>query len=341
MLSHYDERRDPMARRRWRKTDVGREPTDFGWNASVEDNCRHLVRLAVYEDLGRGQDWTTLALVPHGRTGTADVVARQAGIVAGRPVLDVAWDEVDVDVESQWYVDDGDTISTGEALVTLTGPARDLITCERLMLNLLGRLCGIATTTHRFVQAAQGTGARVLDTRKTTPGWRALEKYAVRCGGGTSHRHGLFDGILIKDNHLAVMGQPCANERQSPAEAVRKARRFLAEASDQATELGPGPLPIEVEIDHLEELSDVLDARPDIVLLDNFAAEDLVRAVKQRDQVAPGVQLEASGGIDRETVARIARTGVDRISIGALTHSASWLDVGLDWRTNEIAGGGR
>ncbi len=313
---------------------MGREPANLGWNASVEDNCRHLVRLAVYEDLGRGQDWTTLALVAHDQTGMAEVVAREAGIVAGLPALDVALDEVDAPVESRWHVHDGDPIAAGQSLVTLTGPARDLLTCERLMLNLLGRLCGIATTTRSFVRAAQGTHARILDTRKTTPGWRALEKYAVRCGGGSNHRHGLFDGILIKDNHLAVVRSANTGQRSTPAEAVRQARRFLADTAAQAAELGPGSLTIEVEIDRLDQLPDVLDARPDIVLLDNFTPKDLVHAVDQRDKAAPSVQLEASGGIDRENVARVARTGVDRVSIGAITHSAAWLDLGLDWQND-------
>lgn len=312
-----------------------RQPTNYDWDASVEDTCRHLVRLAVYEDLGRGQDWTTLALVARDRTGTAEVVAREAGVVAGLPALDVALDEMDAPVQSRRHVHDGDAISAGQLLVTLSGPARDLLTCERLMLNLLGRLCGIATMTRSFVHAVQGRRCRILDTRKTTPGWRALEKYAVRCGGGTNHRQGLFDGVLIKDNHLAVIQHAIAGQRSVPAEAVRQARRFLADAAAEAGELGPGRLSIEIEVDDLEPLPDVLDARPDIVLLDNFTAVQLVEAVNQRDRIAPSVQLEASGGIDRQSVGRIADTGVDRISVGALTHSAVWLDVGLDWRNDD------
>jgi nicotinate-nucleotide pyrophosphorylase (carboxylating) len=201
-----------------------------------------------------------------------------------------------------------------------------LLTCERLVLNLLGRLSGIASLTRQYVKAIAGTKARIYDTRKTTPGWRRLEKYAVRCGGGFNHRLGLFDAVLIKDNHL-VVGAEARGEQFTPAEAVRRARQFLASAFPER----PDPMIVEVEVDTLDQLREVLSAQPDLVLLDNMSLGDLRAAVALRDSEAPSVQLEASGGVRLETVAEIARTGVDRISAGALTHSAAWLDIGLDW----------
>jgi nicotinate-nucleotide pyrophosphorylase (carboxylating) len=200
-----------------------------------------------------------------------------------------------------------------------------MLTCERPMLNLLGRLSGIATLTRQYVRKIEGTRARIYDTRKTTPGWRRLEKYAVRCGGGYNHRTGLYDAILIKDNHLALASE----ENVSPADAVRKARDFLAQ-------LGPenlaGDMLVEVEVDRVQQIDDVLSARPDIVLLDNMTLDQLRAAVARRDLLAPGIELEASGGVTLETVRGIALTGVERISVGGLTHAARWLDVALDWR---------
>jgi nicotinate-nucleotide pyrophosphorylase (carboxylating) len=191
-------------------------------------------------------------------------------------------------------------------------------------LNLLGRLSGIATLTREFVRRVEGTKARIYDTRKTTPGWRRLEKYAVRCGGGHNHRTGLFDAILIKDNHLAF----AAGSDLSPAVAVRAAREFVRQMD--AEHLDKGML-IEIEVDRLEQLGDVLAAAPDIVLLDNMATDQLRTAVAQRNEIAPGVELEASGGVSLDTVREIALTGVDRISAGSLTHSARCLDLALDW----------
>jgi nicotinate-nucleotide pyrophosphorylase (carboxylating) len=191
-----------------------------------------------------------------------------------------------------------------------------------LLLNLVGRLSGVATLTRRFVDAVQGTPARIYDTRKTTPGWRRLEKYAVKCGGGCTHRTGLFDAVLIKDNHLAWM-------QLRPGDAVRRAREFL-----RATLRDPAQaetMLLEVEVDTLEQLEDALPAGPDIVLLDNMSLEQLRAAVARRNAVDPGIELEASGGVNLRTVRGIAETGVERISVGALTHSAVSLDVALDW----------
>ncbi len=197
------------------------------------------------------------------------------------------------------------------------------------MLNLLGRLSGIATLTSQYVEAVAGTGAQIYDTRKTTPGWRRLEKYAVRCGGGHNHRTGLFDAVLIKDNHLALGSRSTGKDatRFTPAEAVRRARRFI-ERSGLPT---ANSTIVEIEVDTLEQLVEVLPAAPDIVLLDNMTPQQLRQAVATRDKIDRSIQLEASGGVNLDSVAAIAASGVDRISVGALTHSAVSLDLGLDW----------
>jgi nicotinate-nucleotide pyrophosphorylase (carboxylating) len=204
-----------------------------------------------------------------------------------------------------------------------------MLTCERPMLNLLGRLSGIATLAKEYIRRVEGTGARIYDTRKTTPGWRRLEKYAVRSGGGCNHRTGLFDGILIKDNHLAL----AADKNLTPAEAVRRARDFIGQMTpENFPGLDAANLIVEVEVDRLELLEDVLAAGPDIVLLDNMSTDQLTAAVARRNSLTPNIELEASGGVTLETVRSIALTGVERISVGALTHSACALDVALDWR---------
>ncbi|HEY2412634.1 MAG TPA: carboxylating nicotinate-nucleotide diphosphorylase, partial [Pirellulaceae bacterium] len=204
---------------------------------------------------------------------------------------------------------------------------------ERIVLNVLGRLSGIATLTRQYVDAVAGTKARIYDTRKTTPGWRRLEKYAVHCGGGHNHRTGLFDAILIKDNHLALGREEGGASAFSPAEAVRTARDFLAQqiAGDVPRGAPDPAMMVEVEVDSLEQLRQVLPEKPDIVLLDNMDIDQLREAVKIRDSGESNAELEASGGINLQTVAAVAATGVERISSGALTHSAVSLDVGLDW----------
>jgi len=307
---------------------VGKEFRQTEWDALVEEDCRQIVRLAVREDLERMFDWTTLALVPTGVMGHAAVVARTPGIICGLRAAQLALGEMDQSVEWTSVVDDGAAITAGQTVATISGPARSLLSAERILLNLIGRLSGIATLTRRYVDAVAGTRARIYDTRKTTPGWRRLEKYAVRSGGGCNHRTGLFDAILIKDNHLALAAA-LGESRLTPGDAVKKAREFVAlMASGQGTE----PLIVEVEVDSLTQLDDVLPAGPDIVLLDNMSLEHLREAMKRRDAQAPAVELEASGGVNLQSVAAIAATGVDRISSGALTHSAVALDVGLDWR---------
>ena len=308
------------------------------WDDAIVDDCRQLIRLAVREDLDRWHDWTTVALVREGSHGKARMVARQRGVIAGLAAARVVLDEYDPRIEWLGIALDGKKVEPGQAVAQLAGPARSLLTVERPLLNLIGHLSGIATLTRTYVDAVEGTPVRVYDTRKTTPGWRRLEKYAVRCGGGTNHRLGLFDAVLIKDNHLAFCATfpstteapavPTIGAGVTPAQAVAKVREFLHDLGPDDPRSG---LIVEVEVDTLEQLDQVLPAGPDMVLLDNMSPSELREAVARRDAAYPGVQLEASGGIDLSTIGEIARTGVERISVGALTHSAKWFDVGLDW----------
>jgi nicotinate-nucleotide pyrophosphorylase (carboxylating) len=304
------------------------------WDELVADECRRLVRAAVLEDLDRGQDWTTVSLVPMEQIGRAKLIIRQAGVIAGLPAVQMVIDEMDRRLQFQPLAIGGKNcegmfVEPGTTLGEIEGPARSLLTAERLMLNFVGRLSGIATLTHQFVQTISGTNARIYDTRKTTPGWRRLEKYAVRQGGGQNHRTGLFDSILIKDNHLALGSAGVGSKPFSAAGAVRQARQFIEEnfpAEDPRRQMI-----VEVEVDSLAQLEQVLPERPDIVLLDNMSLNDLRRAVEMRNRLGPQVELEASGGVTLATVKSIAETGVERISAGALTHSAISLDVALDW----------
>jgi nicotinate-nucleotide pyrophosphorylase (carboxylating) len=299
------------------------------WDALVEDECRRLVRAAVLEDLDRGQDWTTVALVPMEASGRATVAARQAGVIAGIPAAQIVIDEMDRRIRIEPLFAEGQAVEPGTAIVRLQGPARSLLTVERTLLNFVGRLSGIATLTRQFAEAIHGAKARLYDTRKTTPGWRRLEKYAVRQGGGCNHRTGLFDALLIKDNHVALAAALEGAAQLSPAELVRRARIFLE--SNFAAGDPLRDMIVEIEVDSLAQLEDVLPEGPDLVLLDNMELGELRRAVELRNSTAPNVQLEASGGITLATIGAIAATGVDRISAGALTHSAISLNVAMDW----------
>jgi nicotinate-nucleotide pyrophosphorylase (carboxylating) len=269
-----------------------------------------VVRGALAEDLSGGVDVTTAATVQAGQRATGDFVARADGVVAGLPVVEAVLAVVgDGAVTVGGTVADGDRVRTGDVLLTATGPTRDLLTAERTALNLLCHLSGVATLTRRWVDAVAGTSAAVRDTRKTTPGLRALEKYAVRCGGGVNHRMSLSDAALVKDNHVVAAGGV------APAFAAVRAR-------------WPG-LPVEVEVDSLDELDEVLAAGADLVLLDNMPP-DLLRAAVAR--TAGRARLEASGGLTLDAAASVAGTGVDYLSVGALTHSAPVLDIALDLR---------
>ncbi len=294
----------------------------FEWAPSVDTDCRAIIRLAVAEDFNEQQDWTTVALVPENRAGAANVVTREAGVAAGMPAIAAVIEVMSAKLTAEILVSDGEAVAKGTTLVRLQGNVRDLLTLERTLLNLLSRLMGISTLASQYVAEVEGTSAKVYDTRKTTPGWRRLEKYAARCGGASNHRMGLYDALLIKDNHLAQRGQAASDA----ATAVQDARNFLA------NQQGLQDLVVEIEVDTLEQLAAVLPAKPDIVLLDNMSPAMLRQAVEMRNEKAPEILLEASGGVNLKTLREIASTGVERISVGALTHSARSLDIGLDWQ---------
>lgn len=291
----------------------------------LRDDLMQLVRLAIREDLDRSCDLTTIAIVPEGLPATARIVARQSGVAAGIQFIPWMVEDLGVEIDLRLLTEDGSSFSAGSCLATLSGESRDLLTCERTILNFLGRLCGIATWTQEHVTLLRPFRAKLYDTRKTTPGWRRLEKYAVRCGGGQNHRAGLYDAILIKDNHLACYAE-MTGELLSLSEAIERARRFLKEQPNI-----PSEAIVEIEVDTLEQLENALPASPDIILLDNMRLDELRQAVDLRNRINPSVQLEASGGVSKKTLADIAATAVDRISMGALTHSAINLDLGLDW----------
>jgi nicotinate-nucleotide pyrophosphorylase (carboxylating) len=269
---------------------------------------RDLVRTALAEDLGRAGDLTTDAIVSAEREAAGRLIARRAGRVCGLEVAVTAFRELDPDVELALRLGDGADVEAGATLAGVRGRARALLAAERVALNLLGRLSGIATATRDLVRLVEGTGARVADTRKTTPGLRALEKYAVRVGGGVNHRFGLDDAVLVKDNHLALAGGVAA-----AVERVRAAVGHLVK--------------LEVEVDTLEQLDEALAVGVDAVLLDNMTPETLAEAVRR---VAGRAVTEASGGITPETLAAVAASGVDLVSVGWITHSAPSLDVAFD-----------
>lgn len=280
--------------------------------------AERLIDLALAEDLAGIGDLTCNALIGERDRAEVLVVAREAGIVAGLPIGELVFAKVDPLVGWVPEVPDGTLVEPGQIVARAGGPLAGILIGERTALNFVGHLSGIASLTHEFVEAARGTAATILDTRKTLPGWRSLAKYAVRAGGGTNHRMGLFDGVLVKDNHIASWSRQVGNSRL--ADAVRQAR---AES--------PTGVSVEFEVDTLEQLRDVLEGRPDIVLLDNMNPDQLREAVRIRNDNAPQVLLEASGGITLQTVRAIAETGVERISIGALTHSARCFDLGFDF----------
>ncbi len=284
--------------------------------------CERLARLALEEDLGgsldAAGDLTSQAIIPAERMGQAIFVVRPAGVIAGLPAAAIVCNLVDPTLSFQPLLADGSVVAPRTRLAVVRGPMRSLLAAERIALNFLQRLSGIATLTARYVALVTGLPCKVLDTRKTTPGWRLLEKYAVRQGGGHNHRMGLYDGILIKDNHLA--GLQIADGKLQITEAVRLARAKHGHA-----------VPAEVEVDTLDQLDAALAAGPEIVFLDNMSSEQLREAVRRRNAVAPQVRLEASGGVTFATLRAIAKSGVDRVSIGALTHSATALDIGLDY----------
>jgi len=294
------------------------------WSPELTDELRRsgldpalvadVVVRALEEDLAWGPDVTTEATVPASATGTADVVARAPGCVAGLAVAHAvleAWaEQTGSSLEVVRVRHDGDRVAAGDVLLTVTGPLRCLLTAERTTLNLLGQLSGVATATAAWVDALAGTGSVVRDSRKTVPGLRALQKYAVRCGGGANHRMGLGDAALVKDNHVAAAG--------SVAAAFRAVRALAPDVE------------VEVECDTLAQVREAIDAGATLVLLDNMGPDALREAVGLA--AAAGVRTEASGGLTIEDAAAVAATGVDYLAVGALTHSAPVLDVALDLR---------
>lgn len=279
------------------------------------DAVAGLVRAALAEDLGDAGDLTSLATVPADAVLDVRYVTREAGVVAGLPVLAAVVDEVTGDAaDLTSLVTDGTRVAAGTALAELRAPARQVLALERTSLNLLGHLCGVATVTRAWADAVDGTGAAVRDTRKTMPLMRALEKYAVRCGGGVNHRTGLFDAVLIKDNHVVAAGG-------------------VGAAVDAAYAAHPrGTVVVQVEVDSLDQLDEALDHGAEQVLLDNFSLADLREAVARVRARAPKTVLEASGGLTLAVARAVAETGVDLLAVGALTHSARSLDIGLDAR---------
>ena len=364
------------------------------WCQAVEDDFRSILEQSIREDVESIGDLTSLALIPEYATGKASIVSRSDGIIAGIPTVPIITETVLPEIRWTPMVVDGQHISRGDKVGTIEGPARGLMQAERLILNFVARLSGIASTTQAYVRAVQGTRAKVYDTRKTTPGWRLLEKYAVQCGGGHNHRAGLYDAILIKDNHLALAAGRAGMQalEYNPAEAVRNVRAYL----ERQDALGPKPpvlchgcvpssckmrasliaavaeitgsamlsaiiantpcyvieqarneeeqvprepaqnfpakeVIVEVEVDTLRQFESVLAADPDIIMLDNMSIADMQKAVKSKNARKPQIELEASGGINLTTIRDVALTGVDRISVGALTHSFNMFDLGLDW----------
>jgi nicotinate-nucleotide pyrophosphorylase (carboxylating) len=266
------------------------------------------VRAALAEDLGRAGDVTAAALLPAGERLSCVFAARADGRVAGIDCARLAIAALDPTIRFEIVTPDGADIVRGGVIAQVEGDARAILSAERVALNFLGRLCGVATLTRTYVRAVEGTRAKIVCTRKTTPGLRALEKYAVRCGGGVNHRYGLDDAILIKDNHVAACG--------GVGKALERAKAGVGHL-----------MKIELEVDSLDQLDEAIPFAPDVIMLDNFTLADLAEAVRR---VAGRIPLEASGGVNLTTVRAIAETGVNAISVGALTHSAPVLDIGLD-----------
>jgi len=278
--------------------------------------CRRLIELALDEDLGDDGDVTSQAMIPLSQRGGGRLVAHRDGVLAGMPAVELVLKAVDGSITCVSECLDGTRLSgSGTILARVQGPMLGILASERIALNFLQRLSGTATLTRRYVDAVAGLPCKILDTRKTAPGWRLLEKYAVRQGGGHNHRLGLYDGILIKDNHLAALGGGLSAIRRT----IETARQKYPN------------LPVEIEVDDLDQLTTALRFQADIILLDNMRPAQLREAVKLRNELAAGVTLEASGGITLESVRDVAETGVDRISIGALTHSTAALDIALDY----------
>lgn len=273
----------------------------------IDKNTELLIDLALAEDIGIG-DITSNSTVPVEEMATGTVMSKDSGIIAGLEITKTVFRKVDSEIKFISLIADGERIDTGDEIAKVNGSARSILTAERTVLNFLQRLSGIATLANKFVEAVEDYSANITDTRKTTPGWRALEKYAVRVGGGANHRFGLYDAVLIKDNHIAIAG--------SITNAVKSARQVI-----------PHTTKVEVETETMEQVKEALNNHVDIIMLDNMACEEMSEAVKLINHRAI---VEASGGITLDTVEQVAATGVDLISVGALTHSAMPLDISME-----------
>lgn len=312
---------------------MDRDFRQIAWGSELEEIVRGLAVSAKAEDLLPDGDITSSALISSEAAGTARLVLREDAVTAGLEAAPVWLAAYSGDLLWRPTARDGAELAAGSVLGELSGPVLSLLQAERTLLNFLSHLFGVATITARFVAATVGTSARIYDTRKTTPGWRLLEKYAVRCGGGRNHRMNLSDAVLIKDNHIAWLAESLGLSPEGAAkEAVARAKARCLHSLPAGGHLPDACVPlIEVEVDTFDQLQAVLPERPDIVLLDNMTPPELAQAVRLRDAVAPEVELEASGGVRLATVRAIAETGVDRISVGALTQGVPAVDIGLDW----------
>ena len=301
---------------------------------STQQDCKQLIEMAILEDingpdLASGVDCTTAAIVPDSVYAKAAFVSRSKGVICGIEVVKLALQQWAPNIQLTVHVNDGEPVDAGQTIGVMSGLAHDILTMERTCLNFMCRLSGISSLTSEFVGKIRETSACVLDTRKTTPGWRRLEKYAVACGGGKNHRMGLYDAIMIKDNHLAFFRTQVREEGEVIPVAIQNAKKWIGE---HAAELPDGnETVLQLEVDTLEQLRVALKTECDIVLLDNMSNEQLREAVEIRNQLSPEIILEASGGVNLDTIVKIAKTGVERISVGAVTHSATNFDIGLDW----------
>lgn len=283
----------------------------------VEEEIQLAVQKALEEDVGTG-DATTLSVIPEGAKALAEMRAREDLVLCGIDFVRTTFEQVDKNLSVRLLRKDGDAMEAGDSLAQIQGSASAILTAERTALNFIQRLSGVATLTRRYVERIKGTGVQLLDTRKTTPGWRHFEKYGVACGGATNHRVGLYDMVMIKDNHLATLG---SDATQTIPQAIQRAKSMFPK------------LKVEVEADTLEQALIAMDAGADIILLDNMSCEQLKQAVTAN---RGRCQLEASGGVHLGTIRQIAECGVDFISVGALTHSAPAVDIALDFQLPPI-----
>ncbi len=330
----FNEIRDQI----WTKIEnyLNRRPA---FDDATQADCLKLLAMALTEDTGsptleNAVDCTTQSVIPVAATASASFVSRASGIICGVEIARLAISTLAPDLELDCHVNDGDQVQPGDKIATFRGSAHQILTMERTCLNFMCRLSGISTLAARFTERVKDTHVKVLDTRKTTPGYRRLEKYAVACGGGANHRMGLYDAVMIKDNHLAFYRAWNKESQDAIMEGLQLARDWVE--AHQATLPNGAQTVVQLEVDTLEQFERALPSKPDIVLLDNMTNQQLTDAVNRRNEAAPGVLLEASGGVNLETIGDIAKTGVDRISIGALTHSAVNFDIGLDWTIDSL-----